>query len=204
MSYLDCQEIIPNVFLGPVDAAIDKENLSRKQIGYILTVAKEFKPKFAKEFEYLQIDVLDEDNCNLICYFEKCHAFIDKAIKASSSVLVHCRAGVSRSACIVISYLMVKLNMSVYEAYDAVKKSRPCVSPNIGFLKQLLLFNEMGLKLEGTSLAHQVYKNLIAESPQGKIVVPFDLIKPNAETKKSNSDSPNNNSLHKELLLLNQ
>ena len=50
------------------------------------------------------------------------------------TMLVHCGAGVSRSATVVIAYLMVKEQIGVEEAMAKVKAKRKCVDPNSGFL----------------------------------------------------------------------
>ena len=52
--------------------------------------------------------------------------------------LVHCFAGMSRSATAVIVYLMLKRNMRLDEAYLLVKKGRPAIHPNDGFFKQMM------------------------------------------------------------------
>ncbi|KAI9005968.1 protein-tyrosine phosphatase-like protein, partial [Gaertneriomyces semiglobifer] len=53
-------------------------------------------------------------------------------------VFVHCKAGRSRSATVVIAYLVVYGGMSLKEAYEKVKQARPGVSPNLGFMLALL------------------------------------------------------------------
>ena len=53
------------------------------------------------------------------------------------TILVHCAAGVSRSASFVIAYLMGKKNMSFDEAFEHTKERRKIIRPNSGFLEQL-------------------------------------------------------------------
>ncbi|MBW04166.1 Dual specificity phosphatase DUPD1, partial [Eschrichtius robustus] len=51
-------------------------------------------------------------------------------------ILVHCAMGRSRSATLVLAYLMIHRNMTLVDAIQQVAKNR-CVLPNRGFLKQL-------------------------------------------------------------------
>ncbi|KAL1264827.1 hypothetical protein QQF64_005182 [Cirrhinus molitorella] len=51
-------------------------------------------------------------------------------------VLVHCAVGVSRSASLVVAYLMIHQHLSLLDAIKAVKQRR-WIFPNRGFLKQL-------------------------------------------------------------------
>lgn len=56
-------------------------------------------------------------------------------------VLVHCNAGVSRSASVVIGFLMSQEKMSFDEAFSTVKTARPSIQPNPGFMNQLKKYN---------------------------------------------------------------
>lgn len=56
---------------------------------------------------------------------------------ATSPVLIHCRAGVSRSASIAIAYMMRIQGKTYQEAKLLVKSARPCVNPNGTFLRDL-------------------------------------------------------------------
>ncbi|RKO91466.1 protein-tyrosine phosphatase-like protein, partial [Blyttiomyces helicus] len=53
-------------------------------------------------------------------------------------VLVHCKAGRSRSATAVIAYLVAHEKLTLRAAYELVKRARPGVSPNIGFMLALI------------------------------------------------------------------
>ena len=51
-------------------------------------------------------------------------------------VLVHCVMGRSRSASLVLAYLMMEQGLSVVAAIEHVRQRR-CILPNHGFLRQL-------------------------------------------------------------------
>jgi len=72
-------------------------------------------------------------------------------------VLVHCEMGVSRSATVVLAYLVRYHGMSRDEAYLAVRKRRPMVNPNPGFWKQLEAFE--------TYCRNKNSKNVVSDSP---------------------------------------
>ena len=54
---------------------------------------------------------------------------------------MHCQQGVSRSASIVLAFLMLKRSMDIKEAVKTVRAKRE-IFPNDGFLKQLCELNE--------------------------------------------------------------
>jgi dual specificity phosphatase 12 len=70
-----------------------------------LTVASGVQPFYPKDFKYKIISVADTSQSGLLRYFPAAVAFIREGIMRGG-VLVHCYAGVSRSASCVIAYLM--------------------------------------------------------------------------------------------------
>ena len=60
----------------------------------------------------------------------------------NNKVLVHCQAGVSRSATIVIAYLMKTCNMNFEQSLSFVKLQRSVIDPNNGFRRQLMQFEK--------------------------------------------------------------
>lgn len=63
--------------------------------------------------------------------------FINAAIERKEKVLVHCMAGQSRSASVVIYFLMKRYSMTFENAYEYVKLRRPQIHLNNGFFEML-------------------------------------------------------------------
>jgi hypothetical protein len=106
-------------------------------ISHILCAAKELQPAFPRKFTYKHVQADDVPSYNLLKHFDQAAEFIDAAISAGGTVLVHCAAGISRSVTLVLAYLIKFEDMRVGEAYNLVKSRRHIINPNPGFMKQL-------------------------------------------------------------------
>jgi protein-tyrosine phosphatase len=80
-------------------------------------VAQGITPFFPKEFTYKVINVLDNSSQSLLRHFPAAIAFIKDGMRRGGGVLVHCYAGVSRSATCVIAFLMQEREMSFDQAF---------------------------------------------------------------------------------------
>jgi len=69
--------------------------------------------------------------------------FIHDMRTLGHNVLVHCMAGRSRSASIILAYLMSKLDMTSADALKYVLKSRVIVNPNKQFKNDLKRFDKL-------------------------------------------------------------
>lgn len=58
-------------------------------------------------------------------------------IEQKRNIMLHCAAGISRSASFTIAFLMRWKKMYLIDAKAYVKKKRPYIHPNSGFIKQL-------------------------------------------------------------------
>ncbi|CAN1250740.1 Dual specificity protein phosphatase 12 [Linum perenne] len=102
----------------------------------------------------MAVPIRDTESEDLLDYLEVCLDFIDRSRK-EGSVLVHCFAGVSRSAAIITAYLMRSEQLSLEDALKSIRESCEFVCPNDGFLDQLKMFEDMGFKVDHGS---PVYK----------------------------------------------
>jgi protein-tyrosine phosphatase len=134
--------ILPHLILG---CAKDSSNLSvLQQLGVtaVLNVSHNCPSLFQSQLQYMEIRVPDTYQADLLSRLDEAFQFIDGVKASGGRVLVHCHAGVSRSATVCMAYVMKTLNYDLRSAYDFVKSKRSCVSPNLHFMGQLLEFEK--------------------------------------------------------------
>ncbi|XP_004717266.2 dual specificity protein phosphatase 8, partial [Echinops telfairi] len=139
--------ILPHLYLGSQKDVLNKDLMTQNGISYVLNASNSCpKPDFICESHFMRVPVNDSYCEKLLPWLDKSVEFIDKAKLSSCQVIVHCLAGISRSATIAIAYIMKTMGLSSDEAYRFVKDRRPTISPNFNFLGQLLEY-ERSLKL---------------------------------------------------------
>ena len=94
-------------------------------------------------FKYKLIMVEDTEDEDLLAHFDECVEFINEGARNGGRTLVHCAAGISRSASICIAYLIKQQGMSFDEAFDHVRDCRQVACPNKGFLEQLAKYAKL-------------------------------------------------------------
>ena len=134
-------EIIENLYLGNFTSSENIQQLKDLGIKKVLSVIDfdDFPNYKSEEIAHKYVEVSDFDYQNIIQYFGECLNFI----KGEEKVLVHYMAGASRSATIVIAYLMWTKKMKFDEALNFVISKRPLVDPNDGFREQLKKFEKL-------------------------------------------------------------
>lgn len=129
--------ILSKVILGSQDVAHDLDILTNNKVTHILNVATGVINLFEGWFTYKTKEAFDTPSFRIIDILDECCDYIHSAVVSGGCVLVHCNAGVSRAASIVMAYLMRHYGMSFDEAFRFVKSKRSFVRPNEGFVKQL-------------------------------------------------------------------
>lgn len=166
-------EILPRLFLGDIFIATNKDEISRLGITDMITV--EIKPLPANILaptvkRYLYINVMDHSKQDILSHFETSNEFIETALKTpSNKVYVHCVAGISRSASLVIAYIMKTRSMNYNEAFELVSQKRRVVDPNEGFVMQLTLYHRMKYTID---IGNLEYRRLVLDA----LVFEFRLI----------------------------
>ena len=154
----------PWLYLGSLSAAQAHDELSARQITRILTVAASLKlePPPPPGLEHVAVSLMDHPREALLrpSVLPRALDFINAAAAdaaaaaarddgaAPPALLVHCAAGVSRSASAVVAWLMTPPRKLRYAAaLDLVRRARPCAHPNVGFAEQLRVLEAHGGEL---------------------------------------------------------
>jgi dual specificity phosphatase 12 len=132
------------IYLGSMMALTNDASLLPRIEAVLTIIDPERAPKeFVKQWTpdgithlYLPLD--DHPDENISKYFDQATEFLRYHQERGIPVLVHCMAGMSRSATLLAHYLMKKYNMNALTALDFIKKRRPIVRPNTGFIRQLV------------------------------------------------------------------
>jgi protein-tyrosine phosphatase len=133
-------EIISNfLWLGSVESAQDRKLIDSLQITHIVNATIRSRRNFFPEtIKYLTVDILDEISEDMSSFFAPVNQFIDQAQQENGRVLIHCQAGISRSACLTVNYLRVRNHWTLKDALEFVIQQRPEVHPNRSFMEQLI------------------------------------------------------------------
>jgi hypothetical protein len=133
------------IYLGPAHAAgvQARERLVQTCVGAIINCTQSIPCHHRLDthtIRYCQVPVRDHAGADILTYLPEATAFIEEHVQQGTSVLVHCQMGVSRSATVVMAYLMRYHNMTRDQAYIHLKQQRPSINPNEGFWQQLLIW----------------------------------------------------------------
>ncbi|KAJ6472654.1 hypothetical protein DFH09DRAFT_1057900 [Mycena vulgaris] len=139
-------EIIPGLWVGDLPSATDTATLKANQIFSILS-AMRGRVTINETFIRHQILLDDTEEADILVHFVPAITFIQAELDKGRGVLVHCQAGMSRSVTIVAAYLMYTENIDPPTALDIIRKARPNVEPNPGFLLQLEVFHKAAFKI---------------------------------------------------------
>lgn len=138
--------ILPNLlYLGGIRDASDTDWLRRRGIKCVLSVANYIdEPAFRQAVadanaSHHIFEIADVSTQELSALFPELSDLIDRSLTSTppEPVLVHCMMGVSRSATVVLAYLMEKHRMNLDEATRLVLAQRNNIFPNDGFIRQL-------------------------------------------------------------------
>jgi predicted protein tyrosine phosphatase len=143
-SYTSFSKILPNFYLSSC-RAVTIENLEEAHIGGIVDLSCLNSTRIvlqkaaSKNMDLITFQIRDDPQCamKLKSALGPIFQFIDKHRSKNKGVLVHCQAGISRSAAVVIGYLMNVRKIPFEDAFKYTRRRRPQIKPNKGFQAML-------------------------------------------------------------------
>lgn len=128
-------KILEYLYLGSQDCCFEK-TIQEYNIKNVLSIGIEAPIKIEK-VQYNFISCLDLPETNIWDVINKACSIINLSLRNKEVILVHCNAGISRSASVIIGYLMLNFNFNFSKAFEHVRLARNCIKPNCGFESQL-------------------------------------------------------------------
>lgn len=118
-------EVLPSLFLCGAGVAIPCF-IEKLGVTCVVNAAPELPDTPLPDTEplYYQVPVLDKGDIDLKYYFDEVADLIEQVRLADGRTMVHCVAGVSRSASLCIAYLMKHMGMTLREAFAHVRRVR--------------------------------------------------------------------------------
>ena len=132
--------IIDNIYLGDFRTADNIDMLRQYNITHIINCAFNLPNKYPDQITYKRLELRDEPDQPIIERLEEAYQFIKE--NKDKNIFVHCVFGKSRSASVVIFYVMKEKKMNFQEAKNFVKNIRNIVEPNSGFESELNRYYE--------------------------------------------------------------
>ena len=124
--YLTCRDTAKNIL---------KYNIPYQapfaEIGVAINCCRK-RYKTPSHITFYHFPIKDIPDANIISVAKQCIQIINRSFAEKKSVLINCYAGVSRSASVVIAYLMTKGYM-FKDAYSTITGFRKCINPNREF-----------------------------------------------------------------------
>ncbi|XP_062499495.1 dual specificity protein phosphatase 14-like [Corticium candelabrum] len=142
-----CNVLDNFLFLGSAESLKKRNVLMEKSISLVINATVDVPHATVdssqlQEVEFLRIPVTDKPDSLLSSHFDTVSDKIEEARLSGKNVLVHCRAGISRSSTLVLAYLMKHKEMTLLDAYRHVKSRRPFAQPKPNFWQQLMDFEK--------------------------------------------------------------
>ena len=129
------------LFISNWRGADDQSRLSALGVTHVAAIGEEFiADADVAGLTFFRCDISDEDCVaeKMGQQLQKVAAFVHDALAGGGRCLVHCAAGISRSATVVLAYRMLHGGLRLREAFAELHTCRQCVWPNDGFMLQLI------------------------------------------------------------------
>ncbi|KAI9465904.1 hypothetical protein BJY52DRAFT_1113303 [Lactarius psammicola] len=154
--YHHLDQVTPGLWVGDLHSAKDADSLKANNIQSILTVMRG-RLSIPETFIRHQIPLDDTEEADVLQHLIPAITFIQAELDKDRGVLVHCQAGASRSATVTAAYVMYSQNLDASTAIDLIRKVRPSINPNAGFMAQLEIFHQASYKVSRRDKATRMF-----------------------------------------------
>lgn len=151
MGYYPAKEIQPGLWIGSEGDSQNPSFFTSNGIGFVVNCTKNipFLKQSGVDCYRIPIDDTPRDNNVILSHFPVVVQAIDSVLQRGKGVLVHCRAGMQRSAATVAAYIMFKFKLNPKNAITAIQTRKtetfwpvPTFSKALDeYNKQLAVFN---------------------------------------------------------------
>jgi protein-tyrosine phosphatase len=154
MNSNDISQIITGLYISNWSTSNNINVLQDKNIRAVISIETEPKPDYIIYYykthgiDFMYINLYDSPNADISKYFDVTFNFIKNHLARGENVLVHCMAGISRSATIVLNYIIKNVYEKghvqkdprniVEDVIKFVQSRRSIINPNYGFQQQLV------------------------------------------------------------------
>lgn len=154
-------QILPYLYLSSIDESMDPNLLKKNRIKHILFIADSYKPPYIMDYyqqngiKHHHIYLPDIPSAQIHKYFSETTQWIHRNQKRREATLIHCMAGISRSASIILAYLLYLAHYSKHKGLlktpeptllpnvlGYLRSRRSIVNPNPGFIQQLFKYEK--------------------------------------------------------------
>ncbi|KAL2048337.1 hypothetical protein N7G274_000248 [Stereocaulon virgatum] len=170
-------EIITNLHLSSLTPATKTPALLAAKITLVLTISDSNLPLstrtsfLASSITQLHFSVHDLPSDDLLAIFPSTCNLIQTQLASNKGVLIHSGIGMSCSAAVVTAYIMKVRMLGAFEAMDLVRERHGGIMPNLGFVNQLVVWEECGWELfeevDGERRKKSAYEEWKGEAREG-------------------------------------
>lgn len=199
-------KVSEDIYVGSIYSLTSVRDLENANITHILSLLRGHVNDMTESgFEHFHIEIDDDDEEDIMRFFDQTNRFIEDAASKGSKALVHCIAGISRSVTIATAYILQKkfrdskmpleeekvARALVEETIEEIRTKRSVANPNESFREQLVIYVRSRFNI---SMDSPLYRQWILKKQAEGIPLtgqsPQNIIYLSANGQKEDAQSP--------------
>lgn len=125
-NYYPAKQILPNLYIGSEGDSRNPDFFNKNNIRLVVNATGSIPFSAPPGVATYRVPVNDDpaDNDVMLRHFPVVVLVIDGVLKYNQGALVHCRAGMQRSAAVVAAYAMWKMGITADQAFDFINRKK--------------------------------------------------------------------------------